>query len=149
MGAESGLSASAVPLYPHRARECHALKLLEHPTPAPSRAGWRKKRTQKQAAYFPSRYYSRPENRKTENRELRAESCELPSKSHNVIPAIHVNHFAGDAAAGVGGEKDSSRTHFFHFHATAQWCAFFVALKHVAEAGNAARSKGFDRPGGK
>ncbi len=29
------------------------------------------------------------------------------SKSHDVIPAIDVDHLAGDAAAGVGREEDS------------------------------------------
>src|ERR1700722_3256676 len=40
---------------------------------------------------------------------LRTGNRELPSKSHNVISAIHVNHFSGDAAACIRGEKDSSR----------------------------------------
>ena len=29
------------------------------------------------------------------------------SKPHDVVPAVDVDHFAGDATAGVGGEEDS------------------------------------------
>jgi len=32
---------------------------------------------------------------------------ELISKSHDVVAAVYVDHFAGDTAAGVGGEEDT------------------------------------------
>ena len=35
------------------------------------------------------------------------ENRELLSKPHDVVAAVHVDHFAGDAAAGVGGEEDT------------------------------------------
>ena len=38
---------------------------------------------------------------------LRTENWELFSKSHDVVAAVDVDHFAGDAAAGVGGEEDT------------------------------------------
>ena len=55
-------------------------------------------------------------------------------ESHDVIPAIHVNHFAGDAAAGVGGEEDSGRADFCNIDVAAQWGVLGVGLEHVAEA---------------
>jgi len=44
---------------------------------------------------------------------LQTENC---SESHDVISAIHVDHFASDAAAGVGREEDSGRSYLGNFH---------------------------------
>src|ERR1700726_927020 len=41
-------------------------------------------------------------------------------KPHNVIPAVDINHFAGDAAAGIGGEEDSGRTDFCNIDVAAE-----------------------------
>jgi hypothetical protein len=38
------------------------------------------------------------------------------SESHDVVAAIHVDHFAGDAAAGVGGEENPRRADFGNFY---------------------------------
>src|SRR5208282_5612173 len=70
------------------------------------------------------------------------------SKSHDVKPAVDVDYFAGNAAAGVRRQEHSGAAHFFDFHAAAERGAFFVAFKHVAEAGDAARGQSFDRAGG-
>src|SRR5277367_3527493 len=53
---------------------------------------------------------------------------------HDVISAIHVNDFAGDAAAGVGGEEDSGRADFCNIDIAAERGVFGVGLQHVAEA---------------
>jgi hypothetical protein len=49
-------------------------------------------------------------HRGSQGRTLAAitENRELASKSHDVIAAIYIDDFAGDAAAGVRGEEDSS-----------------------------------------
>ena len=70
------------------------------------------------------------------------------SKAHDVVAAIDVNYFAGDAAAGVGGEEDSGRTNFAYFHVAAQRSALGVAFVHVSEASDAARGQGLNRAGG-
>jgi hypothetical protein len=48
------------------------------------------------------------------------------SETHDVITAVHVNHFAGDAAAGVGGKENSCRANFGYFHIAPQGRALGV-----------------------
>src|SRR5580700_557628 len=69
-------------------------------------------------------------------------------KAHDVVSAIDVDDFAGDAAAGVGGEENSGAADFGNFDVAAQRSALGVGLMHVAEAGDAASRKGFDWSGG-
>src|SRR5581483_9028348 len=69
------------------------------------------------------------------------------SKSHNVVAAIHVNHFAGDAGAHVGSKEEGGIGHLADLHVALQWRALGVGLEHVAETGDAARRQRLDRPG--
>ena len=41
------------------------------------------------------------------------------SEAHDVVAAIHVDHFTRNAAAGVGGEEDSRRPNFCDFYVAA------------------------------
>ncbi len=38
------------------------------------------------------------------------------SKSHDVVPAIDVNHLAGDPRTRIGSQKHSGCPHFIHIH---------------------------------
>src|ERR1700722_226854 len=81
------------------------------------------------------------------NRQLETGNWKLSLKSHDVVAAIDVNHLAGDAAAGIGGEEPSGAANFADLHVAPHGGALGVGLVHVAEAGDAARGEGFDRSG--
>ena len=70
------------------------------------------------------------------------------SEAHDVVTAIDVDNFAGDAAAGVGGEENSGRAHFIDIDVAAERSAFGVGLMHLAEAGDPASGKCLDGSGG-
>ncbi len=55
-------------------------------------------------------------------------------KPHDVVSAIDVDHFAGDAAAGVGGQEDSRGADFADLNVASQRGALGVRFQHVAEA---------------
>ena len=67
-------------------------------------------------------------------------------KSHDVVTAIYVDHFAGDAGAGIGSQKHSGRADFIDIHITLQRRAFGMGLQHIAKTGNAPRRQGLDGP---
>src|SRR5260370_31681859 len=69
-------------------------------------------------------------------------------ESHDVVAAIDVDDFAGDAARSIRGQEDPGATDFFDLHAAAQGSALLVFPEHLSEACNAAGSKGFDGAGG-
>src|SRR6266436_6025675 len=72
----------------------------------------------------------------------------VPLESHNVVAAIDVNGFAGDAGA-AGREKEcGGGADFGSVNIAAKRSTFGVALEHVAEAGDAAGGERFQRTGG-
>src|SRR5882724_12934099 len=72
----------------------------------------------------------------------------VPLKSHNVVAAIDVNSFTGDAGAAGREEECGGGADFASVNVAAQRSAFGVALEHVAEAGDAAGGERFERAGG-
>ncbi len=66
------------------------------------------------------------------SRETQASGSLL--ESHNVIAAVDIDHFAGDAAAGVRGEEDSGRADFCNIDVAAEGGVFGVGFQHIAEA---------------
>ena len=71
-----------------------------------------------------------------------------PLESHNVVAAIDVNGFTGDAGS-AGREKESGGgADFASVNVAAERSAFGVALEHVAEAGNAAGRERLERSRG-
>src|SRR5438132_7366021 len=70
------------------------------------------------------------------------------SKSHDVVPAIYVDHFAGDPGTGIGSQEYASGTDFVYIHIPLLRLALGVRFVHIAESCNAACSQRFDRSGG-
>src|SRR5882724_2221646 len=69
----------------------------------------------------------------------------VPLKSHNVVAAVDVDGFTGDA----GREKEcGGGADFASVNVAAERSAFGVALEHVAEAGDAAGGERFEWTGG-
>src|SRR5213078_644395 len=72
----------------------------------------------------------------------------VPLKAHNVVAAIDVNGFTGDAGA-AGREKEcGGGADFASVNIAAERSAFGVALEHIAEAGDAAGGERFEWTGG-
>src|SRR5258708_12229952 len=90
----------------------------------------------------------RPHRKKHTSQSAEPISQRVLLESHDVVAAIHVNHLASDAAAGVGGEEDTSRADFFHVDISAEGGALGVRFQHVAEAGDAAGGEGLDGASG-
>src|SRR5713226_9307882 len=63
------------------------------------------------------------------------------SKTHDVVSAVDVEHFACDAGACVGGEKHCRAPDLTYFHVALQRRALGVRLEHVAEVGDAPRGE--------
>src|SRR5882672_6202237 len=72
----------------------------------------------------------------------------VPLKSHNVVAAIDVNGFTGDAGTARREKECGGGADFASVNVAAQRSAFGVALEHVAEAGNAAGGERFEWTGG-
>src|SRR5882757_7153459 len=72
----------------------------------------------------------------------------LPLKSHNVVAAIDVNSFTGDAGAAGREEECGGGADFASVNVAAQRSAFGVAFQHFAKAGDSPGSEGFNRAGG-
>src|SRR5581483_7622584 len=70
------------------------------------------------------------------------------SEAHDIVAAVHVDDFSGDAGAHVGGEEDGGAGDLVDFHVSLERGALGVRLQHVHEAGDAARGQGFHRAGG-
>src|SRR5207245_239766 len=70
------------------------------------------------------------------------------SKSHDVVPAIYVDHFASDPGTGIGSQEYASGTDFVYIHIPLQRRALGVRFLHIAESCNAACSQRFDRSAG-
>src|SRR5437588_5483840 len=71
-----------------------------------------------------------------------------PSKSHDVVAAVHVDYLSGDAAAAIGGEKQSGLAYLAYFDVAFQWSAFGVGFQHVPQSRDTARGERLDWPGG-
>ena len=56
------------------------------------------------------------------------------SEAHDVVAAVDVDHFAGDATAGIGSQEDSCRSHFFNLNAAAQRGALFMRGSRVVKS---------------
>src|SRR5208337_4012328 len=69
-------------------------------------------------------------------------------ESHDVVTAVHVEGFAGDAGTGVRGQEHSSSPHFADFDVAQQGGTLGAGFQHVAQSGNAAGRQSLDRPGG-
>src|SRR5947207_12574828 len=72
----------------------------------------------------------------------------VPLESHNVVAAIDVNGFAGDAGSAGREEECGGGADFASVDIAAERSAFGVALQHVAEAGNATGGECFKWTGG-
>src|SRR5258708_30712753 len=72
----------------------------------------------------------------------------VPLKSHDVIAAIDVNSFAGDAGAAGREKEGGGGADFASVHVAAERRAFGVPLEHVAESGNATGGERFEWTGG-
>ena len=91
---------------------------------APSITGWLRRTTPGTCGCFASFDY--PLSHVAEYELKEQKTAEIFSESHDVISAIDVNNFAGNAAAGVRGKKYSSGTDLFDVHVAAEWSSLGV-----------------------
>src|SRR6185437_1854979 len=69
----------------------------------------------------------------------------LLSEPHDVVAAVDVDGFSGDAGAGVGSQKHAGVSNFFDLHITAEGRAFRMSLQHVTQTGDTAGGESLDR----
>src|SRR5579859_7767589 len=68
----------------------------------------------------------------------------VPLKSHDVVAAVDVNSFTGDAGTAGREEERGGGADFAGVNIAAERRTFGVALEHVAEAGDAACGERFE-----
>src|SRR6266403_351254 len=72
----------------------------------------------------------------------------MRSETHDVVAAIDVNRFAGDARACVGKQEGGSSAYLGRVDIALQGCAIGMRLEHVAQPSDGSRGKRLDGPRG-